>query len=352
MMNSLRRAMFSVVALMAFVPLLPVARAQKLLNFEGIQAGGFPRTFYNGGFDSSNNGPGPNLGVVFPLTGIECTVTNFGNLTTTPPNALTPQESDTCYFNVSAGFTGSLSFYYASLVAQPKAVTVFEGLDRSGAVLAQVDLPAQSPDFVRFVIAFSGTARSVSLHGFGVAFDNVQIGSVQRITYSSHLNIGDSLINLTNTGENLFVTGNICANFYTFSPDEQLVSCCSCVVTPNALASLSVQNDLISNTLTPAHPTSVVVKVVASAGPTCNAATVGTSTNAIVDGIGAWMTTLHALPTAPVTYGLTEHEFAVADLSGAELTHITSYCGFIQANGSGFGICRSCRLGGLGAVRQ
>jgi len=52
------------------------------------------------------------------------------------------------------------------------------------------------------------------------------------------------------------------------------------------------------------------------------------------------------------TYAVTETEFSKADLSQAELTRNTAYCGFIQANGSGFGICRSCRLGGQGAVKQ
>jgi hypothetical protein len=36
-------------------------------------------------------------------------------------------------------------------------------------------------------------------------------------------------------------------------------------------------------------------------------------------------------------------------LSAAELAHITSTCGFIQSNGSGFGICNGCAAGGLGA---
>ena len=40
---------------------------------------------------------------------------------------------------------------------------------------------------------------------------------------------------------------NICVNVYTFSPDEQMISCCSCLVTPDSLVSLSARNDLISN---------------------------------------------------------------------------------------------------------
>jgi hypothetical protein len=173
-----------------------------------------------------------------------------------------------------------------------------------------------------------------------------------QVRYASNLNIGDSIINITNAGTANTATGglsNICVNVYTFSPDEQLVSCCACSVTPNALVSLSARSDLISNTLTPAVPTSIVVKLVSSVQATCNAATV-TAGN-LAPGMRAWGTTLHAgLPAG--TFVVTETPFETAGLSAGELARITSFCGFIQANGSGFGICRSCRPGGQGAVRQ
>jgi hypothetical protein len=164
------------------------------------------------------------------------------------------------------------------------------------------------------------------------------------VRYASNLAVGDSVINMTNTGA---AGGNICVNVYTFSPDEQEVSCCSCVVTPNALVSLSVKNDLVSNTLTPAVPGSVVVKLLATTGGPCNAAAPG----ALAVGLAAWGTTLHAMPVAG-TYGLTETAFTPATLSAAELGRISALCGFIQSNGSGYGICRSCRLGGLAAARK
>jgi hypothetical protein len=173
-----------------------------------------------------------------------------------------------------------------------------------------------------------------------------------QVRYASNLNVGDSVINITNAGTQNTVGGaltNICANVYTFSPDEQLISCCSCTVTPNALVSLSVRNDLISNTLTPAVPNSIVVKLVATAGTSCNASNVPAAN--LAAGMRAWGTTLHAGPVAQ-TYALTETAFDKAGISAAELARITSFCGFIQANGSGYGICRSCRLGGLGAVKQ
>ncbi len=88
-----------------------------------------------------------------------------------------------------------------------------------------------------------------------------------QIHYASNLGFGDSNINITNSGA---TGGNICVNVYAFSPDEQLISCCSCVVTPNALVNLSARRDLISNTLTPAVPDDITVKLVATAGAACN----------------------------------------------------------------------------------
>jgi hypothetical protein len=93
-------------------------------------------------------------------------------------------------------------------------------------------------------------------------------------------------------------------------------------------------------------PTSIVVKMVASAG---------TGVGTLVGGLNAWGTTIHALPVTPgspaITYGATETAFTNSTLSAAELTRLTTLCGGIQTNGSGFGICKSCRLGGLGDVQ-
>ena len=172
-----------------------------------------------------------------------------------------------------------------------------------------------------------------------------------QVHYAANLNVGDSVINITNAGTQNTATGQltkICVNAYAFSPDEQLISCCSCTVTPNGLDTISARNDLISNTLTPAVPNSIVVKLIASTG-TCNPASVAVAD--LAAGMVAWGTTIHAVPTTGA-YSVTETKFASKGLSQAELSRLTSFCGFIMANGSGYGICRSCRMGGQGAVKQ
>jgi hypothetical protein len=219
------------------------------------------------------------------------------------------------------------------------------------------------------------------------------------VGYAANLNIGDSVVNISNDGINGGVfgavpatSGNICVNAYVFDPQEEEIGCCSCLVTPNGLNSLSVKSDLISNNLTPAVPTSVVIKLFGSipdadkagAYTVCNPATVLTGIHTFpvggpTAGVGssgmlAWGTTLEPNST-PGTYNAVPVPFLNAsvnfaafglvtctattctvDLSvttaGVEVTGLTSLCNFIQANGTGFGICKSCRLGALGGAKK
>ena len=206
---------------------------------------------------------------------------------------------------------------------------------------------------------------------FGTGADNSF-----KVRYASNLAIGDSVVNFTNAGgssnssclpgalgypcmvantQTFAQNGDICANVYAYSPDEQLVSCCSCNVTPNALNSLSAKGDLASNTLTPIIPSALVIKVLASAGgAACTASTAATlDPRDLRTGLLAWGTTIHALPvtagTPATTYGVTETGFENPMLTVGEFQRMTQLCAFIRANGSGYGICKSCKVGGLGA---
>ena len=130
---------------------------------------------------------------------------------------------------------------------------------------------------------------------------------------------------------------------------------------------LTANNDLVSNTLTGIRPNSIVMKLVATAtgpgpsfsGSSCSnsAALAGGPAFPLADGMLAFGTTLHTdssidPPPAGSSFSVTETPFLPASLSPDELTSIRSRCTNIIGNGSTFGICHSCRAGGLGGSKQ
>jgi len=190
---------------------------------------------------------------------------------------------------------------------------------------------------------FALMRRRIQLALATLVFSSVAFASVStdtyKICYVSNLLIGDSYVNVTNAGtiNGFDPAGRICANVYVFDPSEELISCCSSMVTPDGLRSLSAKQDLVSNTLTPGVPGSIVIKLLASLP---------------VAGVcDAWSTSLHQ-NTTNGNYEVTENVSQQATLSPTEFAKLTTYCGFIQANGSTFGICKSCRFGGLGGAQQ
>jgi len=195
-----------------------------------------------------------------------------------------------------------------------------------------------------------------------------------QVRYVANLNVSDSYINITNDGSSSTLnpgdpasattsSGNLCVGVYTFDANEELQSCCACLVTPNGLASLSAQA-INATSLTGENATSLVVKLLAwsttagasstappgtpaPAPPTsssCNPATPGN----LAGGMHAWGTTLHPLPSGGrSTYTVTETPFSLANLSVAEFAHITQSCEFNQINGSAqSGQCKGCASGG------
>ena len=121
---------------------------------------------------------------------------------------------------------------------------------------------------------------------------------------------------------------------------------------------LCFRRDLLSNTLTGVRPNSVVVKLLATAtgvaggvplfnGTSCtnSAAIAGSVTLPAADGLHAWGTNSHASPSGGTT--ITEVPFLRGTLSTGDQASITNRCTNIIGNGSTFGICKSCRNGGL-----
>jgi hypothetical protein len=212
---------------------------------------------------------------------------------------------------------------------------------------------------------------------------------VYQIGYAANLNIGDSVLNLSNDGAQggflnatpFKTEGNICVNVYTFDPAEEEIACCACLVTPNGLNALSADADLISNPLTPAIPTSIVVKLIASepgfdktgAFTLCNPATVTTTAAAnpyyasaaieagppadpdagflVPFGMQSWGTTLEPAAT-PGTYAPVSVSYHNGAISLSELDALVTTCNFIQSDGTGFGICKSCTPGALAGAKK
>jgi hypothetical protein len=183
------------------------------------------------------------------------------------------------------------------------------------------------------------------------------------IRYAANLNMGESYVDITNTGANGAALlgpgfgsqiGNICVNVFTFDPNEELISCCSCLLTPDQTVNLGVNRDLTVKTLTGVVPTSVTIKLIPSlaggdgTGVTCINSAASVTTASLAGGAAAWGTTLHA-GAAPGTFDLIETPFTPSSLSQGELASVGGRCAAILGNASGFGICNSCRAGALGA---
>ena len=224
-------------------------------------------------------------------------------------------------------------------------------------------------------VVFAAVASSMAVF----AQNPITADSPFQIGVATRLDVTDAVINISNSGANgnsLYgpgyggAQGNICANVYAFSQDEQLISCCSCLVTPNGLVSLSVNGDLTSNTLTGVVPPEVVVKVLATAtggttsspdytGTSCAGTAATVSSLAPATGLLAWGTSTHIVAagysTTETTHGATVYgynAFTPSTLSSGELASIENRCRNIIGNGSKFGICGSCRPYGLGAKKK
>ena len=238
--------------------------------------------------------------------------------------------------------------------------TLPAGLTLNTTTGAITGTPTATGTFAIQVTDSTGLAASTTC-SFSINLTVTSSASFQ-MRYAANLNIGESYIDITNTGANGAAllgpgfgtaAGNICVNVYAFDPGEELIACCSCLVTPDQTVNLGVNRDLTVKTLTGVVPNSVTVKLLTSlaggdgTGTSCTNSAATATTAALVGGLAAWGTTVHADPTG--AYPTTETPFTPSTLSQSELASIGGRCAAILGNGSGFGICNSCRAGALGA---
>lgn len=201
-MNVLSRLLPFLAALTVFAS---PAHAIIVLDFEGVNAtypSGYAnvQNFYNGG-TSSDGTSGTNFGIGFTANalaiclntpGISCSNTSRGGLGN-PASALGALfflDGAETFMNVPAGFDTGFSFFYTA-INNPGSVSVFDGLNGTGNLLATLNLPttlsgcdssfgAGFCPFFASGIGFSGIAQSVSFAGVAnqVVFDDVTFGSI------------------------------------------------------------------------------------------------------------------------------------------------------------------------------
>lgn len=195
-------------------------------------------------------------------------------------------------------------------------------------------------------LAVLGAAFVVAVNpSTAVAQETVSVDSVYALSYYSNAHTtgaADGTLRLINDGNvsDSSPAGDLCASIYVFNNAEEMEGCCSCKITPNGLLTLSINNNLTTNNLTPGSLTRGVVKVLSTApnGGWCSAAA-----GNLNPGIRGWMT--HTQKSTGTSFSQTEEELTDASLGQAELADLQEDCGVLIELGSGFGVC-SCRDAG------
>lgn len=164
-----------------------------LLTFEGLQDGQFVADFYNRPASALGIGVGYDYRVEFKGGGaglVDADAGGTGNF------GFEPSPSTALYFpstppvmNVLDGFTGELSFFYTSVFA-PGEVKIYDDLNATGSLIAQLVLPVTSSlagdpggrfsPFFSVELEFSGLAKSVVFGGGAnnIIYDDIAFTSL------------------------------------------------------------------------------------------------------------------------------------------------------------------------------
>lgn len=139
----------------------------------------------------------------------------------------------------------------------------------------------------------------------------------------------DGTVRITNPGT---AAGNVCASIFVFDPYQEMSECCSCLMTPDGLRTLSVNTDLTSNPLTGVALNTGVIKIVPTI-PVAGACPLPTVVNS-EPALRAWVTHIQN-----GTYAITETNASDATLSSNEVISLQRDCTAIKLDGSGHGVC-------------
>jgi PEP-CTERM motif len=137
-----------------------VVRASTIVSlpFQGLHLGEEILGYYNGGFGSLGNGPGPSLGITFNAAAVATdgyyTCQNLGDTCAAVVGGAT--------MDMLGGFDTALSFYSMTTGA---TVQLYSGLDGTGSLLADVIVPPSTIPWDPFGFTFNGVAHSVVFSG-------------------------------------------------------------------------------------------------------------------------------------------------------------------------------------------
>jgi len=200
---------------------------------------------------------------------------------------------------------------------------------------------------------------------------SVEGSGAYNVGYYTNANMGfpDAQLHVSNPGStggfgsgdpSTVAGGDLCANIYVFTFDQQLAECCSCRISPNGMQGFSLATNLTANPLTGVASSqhTGAIKIVSSFGggdrgaglpPTVDA---NRSSRKFCDAgsdywpegrLESWIT--HVRPLSTPGFSVTEIDFQSAQLSYSELKKIEQQCFAIEASpsqggqGSGHGVC-------------
>lgn len=197
-MNTRAKRAGLAVALTSAMAFAGVASAATVtMNFDGLTGaapvlgpGEYAANYYNGGCGSSYSGGsvscgGPDYGVVWSANAVAFAqpglTARYNGVANAPsgPNVLgidknIPRQPIGMLMNVAAGFDTSLSFWYTTAALEDDVfVTVYDGVDGTGAILTSLNLNStpgycvagfQFSCWDPLTVAFDGTAHSVRFY--------------------------------------------------------------------------------------------------------------------------------------------------------------------------------------------
>ena len=168
------------------------AQAAFILDFEGLADQEQILDFYNGGTGGNGSNSGTNYGIGFgsnALALIDADAGGSGNFGGEPsPDTVMFFLTGSAILNKEDGFDTGFSFSY-SAINNPGNVLVYDGLNATGNVLANISLPVTNSDggdptgafspFYNAGSAFSGTAKSIDFGGTvnQIGFDDITFNS-------------------------------------------------------------------------------------------------------------------------------------------------------------------------------